>query len=341
MKKLGILFLLVFPILAFKSLEKRSEFVNDETPVMKILHDLGEDYPDHYIMEPSEEDIRMGKDLIEKGWTVRNGKKTKMISKHFKCISCHNTVQEEPQLNIADPEARLTYSMENNIPFLQGTTFYGMVNRKSWYNGDYEKKYGEWIASARDSLQGAIQLCAKVCSSGRYLDEWEMKAILSYLRTLEYKLGDLDLTDDDYNELDATLYKAGADPFARTVWLAKISSSFLEGYPATFGNEPADKKTGFDYKGDPIKGEYLFNNSCGHCHRPYGESMVLLDDSKMTKQFLKYMIPSNTDFSLYHIIRHGTHAQFGSMAYMPQYTMEKMSDKQIEDLRAYIEGAAE
>ena len=41
------------------------------------------------------------------------------------------------------------------IPFLQGTALYGAVNRTSFYNGDYEKKYGSLVSKARNDLREA------------------------------------------------------------------------------------------------------------------------------------------------------------------------------------------
>ena len=43
---------------------------------------------------------------------------------------------------------------------------------------------------------------------------------------------------------------------------------------------------------------------------------------------------------MYEVIRHGTYDVLGHQEYMPQYTLEKLSDQQIEDLRAYIEMGA-
>ena len=40
--------------------------------------------------------------------------------------------------------------------------------------------------------------------------------------------------------------------------------------------------------------------------------------------------------SIYHVNRYGTKPMGGKKAYMPHYTLEKMSNQQLEDLRAYI-----
>ena len=90
-------------------------------------------------------------------------------SKHFVCTSCHNIQKEDPDLSIADPQARLEYARDMELPYLPGTTLYGAVNRTSFYNGDYEKKYGDLVKPARNNLREAIQLCAVECSQGRAL----------------------------------------------------------------------------------------------------------------------------------------------------------------------------
>lgn len=47
-------------------------------------------------------------------------------------------------------------------------------------------------------------------------------------------------------------------------------------------------------------------------------------------------IEDYNDLTLYQIIRWGTYMKVGRKQYMPHYTKEKMSDRQIEDLVAYI-----
>ena len=42
--------------------------------------------------------------------------------------------------------------------------------------------------------------------------------------------------------------------------------------------------------------------------------------------------------ALYEIVRHGTYADTGHRAYMPNFTAERLSNAQVEDLRAYVLG---
>ena len=70
-------------------------------------------------------------------------------------------------------------------------TLYGIVDRTSWFNDDYVKKYGDLVAPANKSLVGATNLCSKECSQGRSLTDFEMDAVLTYLWTLGLRWGDL------------------------------------------------------------------------------------------------------------------------------------------------------
>src|SRR5688572_9343971 len=179
----------------------------DETPVSKVLRDLGDKMPVHYSDAFTPEDAKRGEEIIKKGTTTSpEGKVSSRVSKYFQCTHCHNTVIEDPDIKISDPEKRLAYAASKNLPFLPATTFYGAVNRVTWYNGDYAKKYGALVTPARDTLTNAIQLCATECSQGRKLSDWEMKAVLAYFYSIEYKLKDLSLTPDDW-----TLLKAAAE----------------------------------------------------------------------------------------------------------------------------------
>ena len=63
---------------------------------------------------------------------------------------------------------------------------------------DCLKKYGEMTLNARDTLSNAIQLCSKYCSSGRYLKDWELDALMHYFKKNELKVNDIDLTDSGW-----------------------------------------------------------------------------------------------------------------------------------------------
>ncbi len=305
------------------------EIWNSKTSVVTILNAFGAKKPAHYMAVLDAENVKMGEDLIKKGRTTKDGKISKVISKFYMCTDCHNTVKEDPDLRYSDPEARLDYAVTQGLPFLQGTTLYGTVNRDTWYNGDYEKKYGDLVVPARHNLRGAIQLCAQVCSQGRKLDPWEENAILSYLWTIDLKLGDLNVSNTDFQTLTTTKLEPNDN------MVALVKSYYLGYSPATFlDTKPETEAT---LTGDPANGEHIYTASCLHCHGPNRPAEYLkLGKDKLSYKFLKRKTKNNSAFSLYNITRKGTHPIPGHKPYMPHYTKERLSEQQLEDLRAFI-----
>jgi mono/diheme cytochrome c family protein len=282
--------------------------------------------------------VKAGEALVKEG-RVKNQKgfKGKYISKHYVCTSCHNLEQEDPDLRYSDPETRLPYVKEKGIPFLQGSTFYGMVNRETWYNDDYVTKYGDLAVKAHNDLAESIQLCAEVCSQGRRLSDLELNAILNYVWSLEFKLGDLNLAAADYQRLNTTPTTA-AEKEQRIAWLKGFYNTKS---PATFVDAPPNKQEGYaGLTGRPEVGRDIYELSCKNCHHENGESNLILDDSPFTFGKFKRNITKEGHFSIYQIIRYGTHPIEGHRPYMPHYTLERMSHQQVEDLRAYIEEQA-
>jgi len=297
--------------------------------VASTLMDLGMSKPSHYIENLDSETIQKGYELVHEGRTTHNGKKSKYISKYFKCTSCHNTIREDASLQEVNPLDRLSFAIEKNIPYLQGSTFWGITNRMSWYNDDYYKKYGALVDKARNSLEESTQLCAEVCSQGRPLEEWEMNAILSYYWSLQLKMSDLNPDEDYLKSLSNYQEK-----------IKYIQGLFQTKVPATFVDPPKDKSTGYGLKGNISNGEAIYTLACQHCHREGGESDVVLDNGITTFKWLRKNITKDSPLSIYEIIRKGTYSELGHKEYMPHYTKEKMSDQQVEDLRAYIEKMA-
>ena len=312
---------------------------NSDSPLQQVQRRLGEQLPEHYI-EPNIALAKQGEELVKYGRTIGpDGKKTRYISKHYSCTSCHNLVQEDPDLRISDPEARLDYAMKHQLPFLQGTTFKGIVNRESWYNDDYVKKYGdEKIERAHKNLREAIQLCAIECSQGRPMENWEIEAVLAYYWTLQYTLGDLGLEEKDLLKLNNT-YLASEEKIKYQKWLRSFYNTKS---PAHFYDAPIDKSKGYEgLEGRPERGKALYEKSCLHCHQAKGVSHYILDNSKLSFKHLAKMIEKDSHFSLYQIIAYGTYAIPGHKPYMPHYPEERMSKQQVEDLRAYVEQMAQ
>jgi mono/diheme cytochrome c family protein len=309
--------------------------IGPETPLSSVLIELGDKTPAHQIDYTKEQEL-LGEELVKYGKTVGpKGKESKYISKHYVCTTCHNLQQEDPDLRKSDPEARLDYVKSKGIPFLQGSTFKGIVNRESWYNDDYVKKYGdEKIELAHKNLKESIQLCAIECSQGRPMEAWEIDAVLAYFWSLEFTLSDLNLSEEDYTRLNTDLGKDDKNP-ELIKWLKTF---YLQSSPAHFYDAPNDKKIGYEgLVGDPSSGKDLYELSCLHCHKSGGVSHYILDDKQLSFVDIKSKLLKNSHFSLYQIIPYGTYAIPGHRPYMPHYPMERMNKQQVEDLRAYVE----
>ena len=324
---------LILSSFADKSLS--SKVWTHSTSLAQLLEELGEPRPKHY-MAPSQEAIKKGEEIVKYGRTIGpNGKRSSYVSKHYSCTSCHNLEQEDPDLRFSDPETRLQYVKEKGLPFLQGSTFKGIVNRETWYNDDYVKKYGdEKIEIAHKDLRESIQLCAIECSQGRPMEEWEIDAVLAYYWSLEFNLNDLGLTVMDLKQLN----QKWNDPQQKEALRKWLKSFYLQKSPAHFYDAPPNKTEGYaGLDGNPAAGKDLYELSCLHCHKTNGVSHYILDNSKDSFKHLNKMIPKDSHFSLYQIIAYGTYAIPGHRPYMPHYPKERMNQQQIEDLRAYIE----
>ena len=311
----------------------------EKQSVAEVLKNLGDNsikfYPQFQLNNVS---IENGKRLFHTGFaTTPRGKRTKKQSKHFVCTSCHNVEREDPDLSVVDPQARLEYAKEKGIPFLQGTTMYGAVNRVNFYNGDYDKKYGDLVLKARNNIYEAIQLCAVECAQGRKLKQWELESILAYLWTLELQFDDLLLSTGEKDFIETAMKEKVQKDSA----IAIIKSKYLKGAPATFISPPKNRETGEAYAGDPTNGKLVYDLSCKHCHENERYSFFALDDSKLSFRHLKKHLPTYSRYSMYQVTRWGTSPLPGKGSYMPHYTKEKMSEQQLQDLRAYVLQQAE
>ncbi|MDG2247225.1 MAG: cytochrome c [Flavobacteriales bacterium] len=317
--------------------------VNENSRLAEVMVRLGEPKPSHYLETIDPMKAKMGEQMVTLGRTYDKTlpRKSTYISTIFVCTDCHNQVQEDPFPANPTPEARLTYAKEKDLNFLQATTFWGMVNRDTWYNDDYVLKYGDLVAPAKNSLYEATQLCAQECSSGRKLEEWEAEAINHYYWSLELKLGDLKLEVGDYNRIDQAI--TTENPEIRRSVVSMLKSKYMTASPADFVDEPENKSKGYanTAAGNPENGKELFDRSCMTCHVYGGPSLFTLDYSKKSFRHLKRNITNDSHFSIYEIVRHGTVAELGHRQYMPLYTADRMSHQQVEDLRAYIEQEAQ
>ncbi len=305
----------------------------DSVSLEEVLIKLGDSPLLHQMKDFDEEKAKMGEDIIRDGFTKRNGKKSKRISKFFVCTDCHNLTREFDDLSSESPEKRLEYAKSHSIPFLQGSTFFGIYNRTKFYNGDYKKKYGELVDGARDSLDNAIQLCAEYCSSGRPMLDWELEAVKHYFKKNELLMKDLNLSEDLLERINQ--YQNATDSEKKEL-IGQIKKRYRQFYSATFLPTMDRDKRKYGEGGDAENGKAIYNKSCLHCHAYKRATNLSLDNGKLSGRMFVKNLENYSDKSLYQIIRWGTYAKTGRKQYMPLYTKEKMSDEQINDLVAYI-----
>ncbi|WP_340153993.1 cytochrome c [uncultured Marivirga sp.] len=158
-----------------------------------------------------------------------------------------------------------------------------------------------------------------------------MKSIMSYLWTLQMKIEDLELNNAEIQKVNSL---AESNPDSAVTF---IKSHYLTKSPASFAELPESKVKGYSFEGRTKYGKAIYELGCQHCHHAYGESDLVLDNSILTFKWLKKHMPENGKKSIYEIIRNGSYSELGHKEYMPNYTLEKMSHQQVEDLRAYIE----
>ncbi len=314
-------------------IDKNNFEIDENMPVAEVLEQLGQPAPGHTLNAAvSGASASIGKNIVLNGISAESGQRGRRQSKHFVCTSCHNVEKEDPDLSIHDPQARLEYAQQNDLPFLPGTTLYGTVNRTSWYNGDYDKKYhAEKIKPAQTDLREAIQLCATDCAQGRKLKDWELESVLMYLWEIQLKMDDLKLSNAELQDIEK-----GINEGAEQAALADlVRSKYSAASPATFTDQPDDLKQGYDMKGNADNGKLVYDHSCKHCHENGRYSMFVLDDEKMTFRFMKRNFTKYTRYSTYHVTAYGMVTN-GKRPYMPNYPLERLSHQQLEDLRAYF-----
>ena len=284
--------------------------------------------------------VERGRDLVFNGSCDQpDGKgRTKLQSPYFRCTACHNIEKEFADLTDITSKARLDYAIENDLPFLQGSSFYGLINRRTFYNDDYQKKYGHVpiIKAANKDIRQAIQLCATQCAQGRWLADFEVESLLAYFQTLGLKIKDLNLKDKEFelveNALKMQTGRAEAVHLLESQYLDKSPAHFadIKSY-APLADKDLDNKAGYE------RGKIIYERSCWHCHNQERYSFYHLDDSRMAFSDLMGRTRSSSETSLYEITRHGTWPLAGKRAYMPLYPKEKLSAQQLEDLRIYVE----
>lgn len=331
MKYLIMLCIVLFTGIAPGLLEEKNFNALEERKVSEVLKQFGVDPHNLPLLDKNKVSVEIGEEIVKYGETL-SGRKIKKQSKHFTCVACHNLVKEDPILSSPNPEERLAYAVENDLPFLQATTLYGVVNRTHYYNDDYVKKYGDLVDDARNDLRAAIQLCATECAQGRKLKSWEMESVVAYLNTIDLKMKDLDLSTQEIQNVDNAFDSKSMHDKKGAAIL--IQSKYSIASPATFVDPPENRSLALS--GNAFRGELIYDHSCLHCHENGKFSFLQLDDSNLSLNYLKKNFPKYNRRSVYQVARYGTQPLYGKRSYMPHYTVDRMSERQLEDLRAYI-----
>lgn len=303
----------------------------------EILLQLGSDRMIHSMDAFDSTKAAIGKDLITLGHAKVNGVWSDRISKYFVCTDCHNLEREFEDLASQSPEDRLKYAKEHDMPFLPGSTFYGIYNRTGFFNGDYLKKYGDMVKDVNDTLRNAIQLCSKYCSAGRHLENWELEALMHYFKSRELMLSDLSLTEKEQEMLLAS--KEMSKRESRQLRQV-LQSRYVQKYDATFLPSMPKEYRKYGMGGDAENGKILFEHSCMHCHGNKRVAHPAMEHNKGTAMMFIKNLKKDNYMTLYWIIRNGTESSRRHPAYMPNFTREKMSDAQINDLIAYMKKLA-
>lgn len=328
-----VIFLIVAITLAFVRRENHlAPYQSDATnkfpsTVEELLLSVGDNKPIHYIAKLDADSARMGEEIVKFG-NLLDGS-NKRVSKYFVCTDCHNLQLESADPADESPEAVLEYSKKNEIPYLPASTFYSMYNKRHWYNDDYYKKYGDLVKPTRDTLANAIQLCATQCSQGRAMESWEIRTVMHYYKSLELKISDLKFGQSELDRLGNLMVNNKKEA------IKLIKSKYSEVNHAHFGTNAPPNLPG--YIPNPENGKYIFNFGCLHCHDPNtGITNFTLSDNELSLGFLYRKRNAYNNYAVTHITRYGTYAMSGRKQYMPMYSFEKLSEKQMLDLLEYI-----
>lgn len=330
-----VFFLIVAITVAFVKEDKRiapyQSSSNGTSQLPKTVEEalllVGDKKPIHYIAKVDSDSARMGEEIVKFG-NLLDGS-NKRVSKYFVCTDCHNLKLETADPADESPEAVLEFSKKNQIPYLPASTFYSMYNKRHWYNDDYAKKYGDLVIPTRDTLANAIQLCATQCSQGRALEKWEIRTILHYYKSLELQLSDLKFGQNELDKLGNLMVNNKNEA------IKLIKSKYNEANHAHFGTNAPPNVPGYTPNAD--NGKYIYNFGCMHCHDPEtGITNFTLSDNELSLGFLYRKRNAYNNYSVTHIARYGTYAMSGRKQYMPMYSFEKLSEKQMLDLLEYI-----
>lgn len=331
--------LTIFPLIALKHTHSTTFKISPETKLTEILSVFGIENPNR-LNDEVPHDISKGKQLISLGVAIDfNGKTTQHTSHKQKltCVTCHALEKEAEFVGTSDPEKRLEYSKENNVPFLPGTTFYGIVNRTSFFNGDYQDKYDhklkDDLKKSQYDLRKAISTCNHIFADGRDLEDWEVESILDFLWTLEIKYKDMGIPDSLGIQIQSSMDNGNnVEPS-----IAILNDHYLSSFSSTL-NPPMEvdaRRKLSPLLNDFNKGMTLYYKSCLFCHHHNEHSHLRLEPDAKSYEFLKKHFDDHSSHSMYDILRYSPGSK-GNHTGSPIYSAERMSDQQIQDLRFFI-----
>ncbi|BDS14744.1 cytochrome c family protein [Aureispira anguillae] len=311
--------------------------ITDETKVWKVMTSLGK-VNVNVLDKQRRHDATKGQQLVMRGYT-RNfkGQKTAKTSSKLFCVACHTTEKEHPQIGTMNPQSRLEHGDSVGIPFLPGAPFYGLVNRVAFFTNDYQHIFAHKnrlaLQVGHRDIRKAIQACNTVYAKGRSLEAWEIESILAYLWTMELKMGDLQVPDTLITIIeDAIKTNIGN---SRAVNLMR--RYYQEVYPASLISPiPVGERNLIS----PVLNSYsngrrVYKQSCLHCHAGKRYANFGLDRSQKTFKFLKKHFDLTSKYSIYDALRYSPGSK-GNKTNPPHYTVERMSNQQLQDLRFYI-----
>jgi len=314
--------------------------LSDSTPVRVVLRSLGAPLP----YEPDSEStapawVEAGRDLYRIGRAEHpeTGARGRPLAPRFRCTDCHLAEREQPDL-ASTPTATelLAYAIENDLPLLPGSSLAGVTDRASWFNGDYalEFRFSDDVMEARSDLPSAVRLCLSEMARAREPEPWEFEALLAYLASLEWRLGDLGLTETDYAELR----REALEPAAWPSIARQLRDRYPRRAPATFGEPPRDLARGYHLgiEPNPDLGGEVWRRSCLHCHGPDGVSEHHFAERPATWHRLSDAFAPEGEPSLYHLLRHGTPRDAAVPSHKPRYPVERLGAEQIESLRTFL-----
>lgn len=334
-KVLALLSTLIITI-AFS--EAPSFEITESTPVWDVMTKLGKVNVNR--LDPDKKgSAQKGQELVMQGFTTNlKGKRTPRTSPKKTCNACHTIQAEHPNPFVINPQSRLEYADSMGIPFLPGAPFQGIVNRVSFFNDDYQTIFTHedrlLVKTGHRDIRKAIQACNKLYAEGRKLEYWELESILAFFWTMELKMGDLELPQEEITMIEQAI-ETNKDN-ARAV--NTMRRYYREIYPATLV-EPiplAERKKISPVLNSFSNGKRLYQRSCLHCHANKRYSDYKLDKKQKTFAFLKkHFDEENSYHSIYAAMRYSP-GHKSEKCNAPHFTGERLSDQQIQDLRFFI-----